>query len=254
MLERCCVVAFDLARINELMLLVRDDVVMLRRAACAWCRYESGKDKDSYYDYEKVCIDYKNRRDFLHIAQPLLARGDVGRGRELPDPRARRASASSEYTGDEYQDAEYKVDRDAKEVGGADNRERAKFWEIWDKNDRARGLGRARAARTFSTRTTRTCELRTSSPAPSRPTRTVQRGSLVPVPDVLQYKDQLDELNTAHRRESTRCRDALEAKGFYPAGGARAGRGDRDRDQDQHARRACWCRSATGRRSAAARK
>ena len=30
-------------------------------------------------------------------------------------------------------DAEYKVDRDAIEIGGADRRERAKFWEIWDK-------------------------------------------------------------------------------------------------------------------------
>ncbi len=37
------------------------------------------------------------------------------------------------HSGDDYQDAEYAVDKDAKDVGGADNRERAKFWEIWDK-------------------------------------------------------------------------------------------------------------------------
>ena len=43
------------------------------------------------------------------------------------------------------------------------------------------------------------------------------------MPDVLQYKDQLDEVNTADRRASTRCRDALEVKGFYPAGGAEIG-------------------------------
>ena len=33
-------------------------------------------------------------------------------------------------------DAEYKVDKDSKEVGGADNRERAKFWEVWDRGSR----------------------------------------------------------------------------------------------------------------------
>ena len=37
------------------------------------------------------------------------------------------------YSGDEYQKAEYKVDHELKDLGGADNRERAKFWEIWHK-------------------------------------------------------------------------------------------------------------------------
>ena len=45
----------------------------------AWCRYESGNGK-GYYDHEKVCIDFKNRRDFLHSICAQLARGDVGRG------------------------------------------------------------------------------------------------------------------------------------------------------------------------------
>src|SRR6187455_882629 len=37
LLERCCVVSFDLARINELMLQVRDDVVLYGRGV-PWCR------------------------------------------------------------------------------------------------------------------------------------------------------------------------------------------------------------------------
>ena len=63
-MERCAVVAFDLAHINDLMMLVRDDLALIDRGV-AWCRYESGKG-DSYYDHEKVCIDFKHRRDFLH--------------------------------------------------------------------------------------------------------------------------------------------------------------------------------------------
>src|SRR3954467_2070015 len=63
-MERCCTVAFDLTRINDLMLLVRDDVALIGRGV-AWCRYEGGVDS-SYYSHEKVCIDFKGRRDFLH--------------------------------------------------------------------------------------------------------------------------------------------------------------------------------------------
>src|SRR6187431_2783957 len=37
-MERCCNVAFDLARVNDLMLLVRDDLSMTSRGV-AWCRY-----------------------------------------------------------------------------------------------------------------------------------------------------------------------------------------------------------------------
>src|SRR5207344_1860759 len=65
LMERCAVVAFDLARIDELMKLIRDDLALIDRGV-AWCRYETGKDSGAYYDTERVCIDFKNRRDFLH--------------------------------------------------------------------------------------------------------------------------------------------------------------------------------------------
>jgi hypothetical protein len=54
-------------------------------------------------------------------------------------------------------------------------------------------------------------------PCPKPAYGTCQRGSLVPVPDVLQYKDQLDEVNMLTGRIHA-LSDALEVKGFYPAG------------------------------------
>ena len=62
-------------------------------------------------------------------------------------------------------------------------------------------------------------ELREFFPCPEPAYGTCQRGSLVPVPDVLQYRDQLEELNQLTGRIHA-LSDALEAKGFYPAGGA----------------------------------
>ena len=56
-------------------------------------------------------------------------------------------------------------------------------------------------------------------PCPKPAYGAVQRGSLVPVPDVLQYRDQLEELNLLTGRIHA-LSDALEVKGFYPSGGA----------------------------------
>ena len=134
MLERCAVVAFDLVEINELMMLVRDDLAMIDRGI-AWCRYESGNNPNDYYPYEKVCIDFKNRRDFLHsISRNWREVTWVAAASYLTRQEARERFYK--YSGDAYQDADYKVDREAKEVGGADARERGKFWEIWDKKNR----------------------------------------------------------------------------------------------------------------------
>jgi hypothetical protein len=65
LMQRCAQVAFDLAEIDELMKLCRDDLALADRGV-AWCRYESGKEGGYYGGHEKVCIDFKNRRDFLH--------------------------------------------------------------------------------------------------------------------------------------------------------------------------------------------
>ena len=62
-------------------------------------------------------------------------------------------------------------------------------------------------------------ELQNFFPCPKPAYGAVQRGSLIPVPDVLQYKDQFDEINLLTGRIHA-LSDAVEVKGFYPAGGA----------------------------------
>src|SRR5262245_25044419 len=130
LLERCATVTFDIAYIDELMRLVRDDLALINRGV-AWCRYESGG-KGGYYDYEKVCIDFKDRRDFLHsVSRTWSEVWWVAAASYLTRSEAR--DRFYRHSGEAYQDAEYEVDKDAKEVGGADARERAKFWEVWNK-------------------------------------------------------------------------------------------------------------------------
>jgi len=212
LLERCCVVSFDLAHIDELMKLVRDDVILHSRGV-AWCRYESaGKD----YDYEKVCIDHKNRRDFLHgLARNWREVPWVAAASYLTREEAR--DRFKKYSGYAYQDAEYKVDRDAEEIGGTDNRERAKFWEIWHKEMR-RVVWVAKGCEDILDEDEPHLKLQDFFPCPKPAYSTVQPGSLIPVPEVLQYRDQLDEVNDLTARIHA-LSQALQAKGFYPAGG-----------------------------------
>jgi hypothetical protein len=213
--ERCAVVSFDLAEIDELMKLVRDDLALISRGV-AWCRYESGE-KGSYYDHEKVCVDFKGRRDFLHsISRNWREVTWVAGASYLTRAEAReRFKAAS---GDEYQSADYKVDRDAKEIGGTDARQRGKFWEIWDRSNK-RVVWVAEGCENILDDADPHLKLRNFFPCPKPAYGAVQRGSLVPVPDALQYKDQLEEINLLTGRIHA-LSDAIEVKGFYPAGGS----------------------------------
>jgi hypothetical protein len=216
-LERCCQVAFDLANIDTLMKLVRNDLAMIDRGV-AWLRYESKKDyePDSEYATERVCIDFKDRRDFLHsLSRNWREVTWVAAASYMTRKEARERFKP--YSGDEYQDADYVIDRDVNEVGGTDERERAKIWEIWDKSSE-RVVWVAEGCENILDESDPHLDLRNFFPCPCPAYGTVQRGSLVPVPDVLQYKDQLDEINLLTSRIHA-LSEAVVVRGFYPAGG-----------------------------------
>ena len=211
LLERCCSVAFDMGGINEVMLSIRDDLALLGRGV-PWCRYE--KPKGNYP--ERVCYDFKFRRDFLHslsrnwtevwwVAAASYLTRDEARNRFEP------------HSGDAYQDLEYRVDKDTQQLGGTDNRERAKIWEVWNKHER-RVVWVGVGAEAILDEADPHLDLQYFWPCPKPAYGSLQRGSLVPVPDVLQYKDQLDEIDMLTGRIHA-LSDVIEAKGFYPAGG-----------------------------------
>jgi hypothetical protein len=215
MLERCNIVAFDLAYINDVMKQIRDDVALLGRGV-AWVRYESARERQGYYATERICIDFKHRRDFLHsISRCWYEVTWVAGASYLTRSQARERFYK--HSGDCYQDAEYRVDKDSQAQGGADERERAKFWEIWHKGER-RVVWVAQGCEDILDEANPHLDLAGFFPCPQPAYGTLQRYTLVPVPDVLQYKDQLDEVNLLTGRIHA-LSDALQMKGFYPAGG-----------------------------------
>jgi hypothetical protein len=217
LLERCCDVSFEIGRINDVMMHARDDLALNSRGVI-WCRYQSKKDdRQSYYSrFERVCYDYKDRRDFLHsISRTWEEVWWVAAASYLTRDDARRRF--HQYSGDAYQQAEYRVDRDTQTLGGVDARERACFWEIWNKNER-RVVWVAEGCELILDEDDPHLDLSDFFPCPKPAYGTVQRRSLVPVPDVLQYKDQLDEIDMLTGRIHA-LSDVIEAKGFYPSGG-----------------------------------
>ena len=209
--ERCATVAFDLAYINDALLLVRDDLVLHGRGVL-WVRHERAKNGKP----EKVCIEHKNRHDFLHDpARCWYEVQWVAAASYLTREEAKKRF--SKFSADAYDDAEYKIDRDARDIGGADERERAKVWEIWH-----RGLGRVvwvtEGVDVLLDDAPPHLDLQGYFPCPRPAFGTTQPGSLVPVPDILYYRDQLEELNQLTGRIHA-LSDAVRVKGFYPAGG-----------------------------------
>jgi hypothetical protein len=216
LLERCSVVAFDLTRIDDLLKLIRDDLATTGRGV-AWCRYEPADEEHDKSEY--VCVDHKGRKDFLHsLSRNWREVTWVAAASYMT--RAQAKKRFSKYSDDEYTRAEYKVDKDAQEIGGGDNRERAKFWEIWH-----RGLNTvvwvAEGCELIldEAEPDELAKLNNFFPCPQPAYSATQPGSLIPVPDVLQYKDQLDEVNTLTGRLHALAQ-YLEVKGFYPAGSA----------------------------------
>ena len=109
------------------------------------------------------------------------------------------------------------MDKESKEVGGADERERAKFWEIWHRGER-RVVWVAQGCEDILDEADPHLDLPGFFPCPKPAYGTLQRGSLVPVPDIMQYRDQLDEIDSLTGRIHA-LSNALVVKGFYPAGG-----------------------------------
>jgi len=211
MAERCATVAFDLAYVHPALKQTRDSLTLHGRGVL-WCRHEKGRNGKP----EKVCIEHKDRRDFLHsICRNWYEVEWVAAASYLTRREAKKRFRK--YSKDAYDRLDYKVQRDSKDVGGTDDRERAKIWEVWH---RTLGLVAwvSEGSEVLLDYAEPHLDLQGYFPCPQPAYSTVQPGSLIPIPDVEYYRDQLEELNALTGRIHALA-DAIEVKGFYPSGG-----------------------------------
>lgn len=213
LLERTCDTGFELTDAGKVMRMIRDDLAINARGV-AWARYETKQESDS--PTERVCIDFKHRKDFLHEpARNWLEVGWVAGASYMSRQQMRKRFRK--FSGDAYQDADYKVLREEKANGAAGKSQKCKVWEIWSKTHN-KVFWVAPGCDTILDEGEPHLKLSKFFPCPEPAFATTQRYSLVPVPDVVYYKDQLDGINEMTRRIHALAH-ALKVKGFYAGGG-----------------------------------
>lgn len=211
LLERCSITAYRMEDIDSVMRLVRDDLNIVGRGA-VWLRYDTN-------DGEEVCIEHTDRGDFLHDPARKWKDVDwVSKRSWLTRKEARKRFRKT--SGDEYQNASYMVRKDD-DNEKSDGKLKAGFWELWSISaDKVVWV--AEGCEKLLDSGKPHLDLEGFFPCPRPAYGTTQRRSLIPVPDVLFYKDQLEEINEITARISA-LSESLKLKGFYPAGAGEIG-------------------------------
>lgn len=206
-LERACIVSFDMTGIDDVMLQLRDDLIIPGRGV-GWIRYESDTDG------ERVCVEHLDRKDFVH--------GPARKWADVPWV-ARRAWLSKKDMKDRFGEAADEVvysdpvkETTEKRTSSA-KADKCGVWEIWSKAD-DRVFWVTDGAENILDDKEPHLTLSGFWPCPEPVYATVQRRSLVPIPDMLYYKDQLEEINGLTRRIHT-LSEAIRLRGFYSGGG-----------------------------------
>jgi len=208
LLERVAVAGFDESDIDQVMLSVRDDLVINARGVI-WLTYEDDGG-------EKVCIEHLDRKDFGHsIARKWSEVGMVWRVAWMTVEEAKERFYK--HSGEAYLKANYGTHKDR--VGDdawASDDDKAPFYEIWDKIKKKVHWA-SEGCDEFLDSSDPHLKLKGFFPCPRPAYGTMQRRSLVPVPDITYIEDQLETINSL----TVRIHDLTEklvVKGIIPAG------------------------------------
>lgn len=214
-LERATNVSFEMEDIDGLMRLIRDDLIINARGV-ARLRYEASN-KDNNFT-ERVCIDHVHRRDFLSDPARSWKETDwVGFRAWMTKKEMRKRFYKT--SGNAYQDAEFAVRKD--EEGPDDGKQKAGVWEMWSKSLNKVCWVTPGVEKLLDDATPH-INVEGFFPCPKPAYATVQRGSLIPVPDYVYYKDQIEEINELTARISS-LTDSVQVRAFYPAGAGEIG-------------------------------
>lgn len=208
-LERTSIVAIEQEDIDSVMVDLRNDLTTISRGA-VWIYLEN--DKGELH----VCVDHVERSDFLHDPARKWKEVDwVAKRSWLTRSQARKRFYSTSKN--EYQTATYTVRKEGDNgYKEGDTRLKAPFWELWSKSSEL-CVWVAEGCEKVLDESAPEIELEGFFPCPKPAYGTLQRGTLIPVPDMLFYKDQLEEINEITGRIAA-LTESLRVKGFYPAG------------------------------------
>lgn len=202
LIERALEFDVEADDLHETLLLVRDDLALSARGA-PWV-LDDGR-----------CI-HVDRRDFVH--EPARKWSEVGWV-------ARRAYVSLEEGlkrfGKPFLNAKREEIGNKREDDYQSTSRKAQVWEVWSKTDR-KVIWVTEGVDTVLDESEPMIDVKGFFPCPKPAYATVERGTLKPVPDMVYYKDQIDEINELTARISGLA-ESLRLKGFYASGVSEVG-------------------------------
>lgn len=214
LLERATSVSFEKDDIDSTMRLIRDDLIRLSRGV-AWVDYEDRLKKGK--KSERVCAKSLDRRDFVCSPARKWKEVDICAKREWLTKEEMK-DRFEKHSQDAYETAQYEAaDRDRRDKGNRDPVLKCGVWEIWSKSEDC-VVWVTPGVDVVLERSEPYLKLEDFFPCPKPAYGTVQPDSLVPVPDYVYYKDQIEEINELTGRIAA-LSDAIKVKGFYAAGG-----------------------------------
>jgi hypothetical protein len=207
-LERATLSTFKRTGIADVMEAVRDDLIFAARGVM-WLRYETDNGK-------RVCVEHLDRKDFLH--EPARKWSEVGWVAArfwLDRDTLKKRFGLSEEKLDEIKFQQHRDD-DKREDGRAMSA-KAPVWEVWHRaNKRVYWVTDGLDVYLDDDKPHLTLEGFFPCPRPAY--GTLQRRSLIPVPDFERFATHFAKINTLTARIYLLL-DQVKMKGLIPGGG-----------------------------------
>lgn len=218
LLERAAVSAFETGNLDEVMVCVRDDMATIGRGV-PWLRYEVTPGEGDEIASERVVIEHVDRTDYLE--EPARKYADSGWKAKRSWMTRKEGLARFEKTsGQAFINAEF-AEKETDKADDYRGEKKAPVWEIWHRKEN-KVIWVAPGVDVILDEGEPHLKLEDFFPCPKPAYGTLQPRTLIPVPDYVQYQDQLDEINEFTARISA-LSESLRMKGFYQKGGEDVG-------------------------------
>lgn len=211
LLERVSVSNFDRSNIDDVMCGVRDDLIFTNRGVM-WLTYEKEDGEQC------VHIEHLERPDFLHeVCRKWSENGWVARRAWMTAKAVKKRFKDT--AADVLDQIKYTKRRDDErsDVNEQDASNKASIWEVWHKADN-KVYWVSEGVDQIIEEGAPHLKLRDFWPCPRPAYGTLQRRSLIPVPDYERYAVHFNKIDTLTSRIYLLL-DKVKLKGLIPAGG-----------------------------------
>ena len=199
-LERALIADIEADGLHDTLLQVRDDLVTNARGV-AWLRLGER-------DGVPVAIaEHVDRKDFRH--EPARKWQEVGWV-------ARRSFLSKREVKQRFGEVPATMKFEKHKIGDFEGERKAEVWELWHREE-STVVWVCEDCEYLLDQQEPFLDLTGFFPCPRPAYGTLQRGTLVPIPDWFYYRDQIEEINELTAKIGA-LNDAIKVRGFYSAG------------------------------------